>query len=111
MPPLHVLTDNKSYGLIAIVIVIVWLYAIIPDLINQLTLASETVADLQAQIDDLSKHDQDREQIIIKLNQKLDKLEALYKWDRLPWYKKLFTDPSDYFNPPDVSNPSHKQPE
>lgn len=73
--------------------------AIVPEIINQLTLSNEIINDLQNQIDKLKIQDQNKTESIIKMNQKLEKLESLYKWDRLPWYKKIFIDPSDYFNP------------
>jgi len=72
--------------------------AIVPEIIKQLTLASEMVSDLQAQIEDLKNSDQTKSQEISELQKRLNTLEARLAWQSLPWFKKIFADPSEYFN-------------
>jgi len=56
--------------------------AIIPELINQLKLASETVQKMKSE-----------------MGQQDQRIKALETWIALPWYKKLITRPPDFINP------------
>jgi len=56
--------------------------AVVPELIKSLQIASDQLATLQAKTD---KQDQ--------------RIKALEAWIALPWYQKLFTEPSDFTNP------------
>ena len=57
--------------------------AIIPELINQLKIASETVQKMRSEMD-----------------QQDQRIKGLEDWIALPWYGKIITKPPGFINPP-----------